>query len=131
MYLKQTIFTLFNKIFLQFCIGPTGNEKALDICGTNYILGIETMYNSMPTLKQSLALTHIKLYAIPAGILKPYFYLYPFFIYNNLQYSMFVKKIIFLDTLLPGDQRIFLTIIELLRYLLQFLDPTYQKQLIN
>lgn len=101
---------------LQFCIDSTGNEKALDICEPNDILGIDTMYNSMTTLEQSLALTPVKLYAIPVKILKPYFYLYPFFIYNNLQYSMFVKKIDLLGTLLPGDQRILLTIIELLRY---------------
>lgn len=114
---ENYIYFISEGFVLQFCIDPTGNEKALDICGPNDILGIETMYNSMTTLEQSFALTPVKLFAIPVKILKPYFYLYPFFIYNNLQYSMFVKKIDLLGTLLPGDQRILLTIIELLRYL--------------
>ncbi|MEG1174863.1 Crp/Fnr family transcriptional regulator [Carnobacterium sp.] len=102
---------------LQFCNDRTGNEKALDIYRPNDILGIETMYNSMTTLEKSLALTPVKLYAIPVKILEPYFCLYPSFLYNNLQHSIFVKKIDLLGTLLPGDQRILLTIIELLRSL--------------
>lgn len=102
---------------LQFCVDPVGGEKALDINGNNDILGIETMYNDMTTFEQSLALTRVELKRIPIKILKPYIYEFPFFIYNNLQYSLFIQKIDLLGTLLPGDQRVLLTIIELLRYL--------------
>lgn len=102
---------------LQFCVDPLGGEKALDIHGKNDILGIEIMYNNMTTFEQSLALTKVELKQVPIKILKPYIYEFPFFIYNNLQYSLFIKKMDLLGTLLPGDQRVLLTIIEILRYL--------------
>lgn len=113
---KNTVFFIIEGHVLQSFLDVDGQNKLLDILNKEEFLGVPSLENGVPAMSEYVALTNVKVLAIPVVV----FLAYPEetlpVLYSNYQYVFSVLYLNWRASLAPGSERVNTALISLVYY---------------